>query len=71
MNETANNSGGSAPSTENEVGIDDRIFRTMVIVVALTVVGRSVGEAPGLLLTSPLVRAAATAENPSGVSIAT
>jgi hypothetical protein len=37
MNETANNPGGSAPSTEN--GIDARIFRTMVIAVALTVLG--------------------------------
>ena len=37
MNETDNNPGRSAPSTEN--GIDTRIFRTMVIAVALTVFG--------------------------------
>ena len=37
MNETANNPGRSAPSSEN--GIDARIFRTMVIAVALTVFG--------------------------------
>ncbi len=37
MNETANNPGTGAPSTEN--GIDARIFRTMVITLALTVLG--------------------------------